>query len=821
MEFHKFIKIKKNGQIYYYLCPNVSNTAESCYNYMRSDINRVLLNNIPTNYSLINCTDVTSTTTSTSTSSTTSSTTSSSTTKKPCLVRFESVSFVNNSSFPYDYQTKQGYIEIKMKAQTGVTYYQFKIMSGNNVIKDWTSAVSQNTVMFKLNSATYTILVRDYNDINCTSSISNIIIPSLNCDIIINSVGVVCSNGQATATVNATSASGKILRYGILGFKEFQTSNVFQIGDSDNNGYSFIVGESGNEQNCNSQLNKVIKCQNPNHAPIAIDDTFSTTKGKGINNTVATNDSDPDSDPLTYSIVATPENGTVLMNSDGSFSYAPNATFIGIDTFEYKVCDNGTPPLCDNGIVSITVTEQTTVEYLFPACAVFVKYQNNVYYDDIDTNDGNNAKILVNNLPIDDEIGMTLYNGNLYLPHKSNGTYRVLSVASRTSVVKQFVNFTPSTHLLSGEKITAMCNDSDGNFYINTTHYRIHKFNKNNNDWVYGGLMYDLKDFIANHSDLTLNDISVNEERNSSMFVYIPNINSVLLNVYIGEFNSTTPATELMITVKLDNSFLLTSHLSFGLNKMNEHYYFVKNNSIESSYKVNGNNQAPYIYNKDGFTNITDVSYRNLPEKVQSSTQNNQCKNVDLSFNINLKNMIYTCTSSTTFSYEFDIFDGSGNYSYSVDGYTYTQINGTKFSKEFQTGSVYQVLLKDNVKNKIYYLIIKNPLDCSTFETSSTTSTTSSTTTQQTCVMIYDYSINGYQYVVPNETKSYGFNFSGTPPLTYEWSCDGGQVINGKFTQQASITWDDYYNGQRKISCKVYLCNGEDLIVNKNVFENV
>jgi len=87
--------------------------------------------------------------------------------------------------------------------------------------------------------------------------------------------------------------------------------------------------------------------------------------------------------------------------------------------------------------------------------------------------------------------------------------------------------------------------------------------------------------------------------------------------------------------------------------------------------------------------------------------------------------------------------------------------------------------------------------------------------------MIYDYLINGYEYVVPNETKSYGFTFSGTPPLNYEWSCDGGEVINGKFTQQVSITWDDYYNGQRKISCKVSLCNNEDLIIYKNVFENV
>jgi hypothetical protein len=256
---------------------------------------------------------------------------------------------------------------------------------------------------------------------------------------------------------------------------------------------------------------------------------------------------------------------------------------------------------------------------------------------------------------------------------------------------------------------------------------------------------------------------------------------------------------------------------------MNEHYYFVKNGSIESNYKVSSNNQVPYKFDDNGFNTLTDVTYRNLPLKVQSSTQNHQCKNVNLSFNINLKNMIYTCVSQSTFKYEFDIFDGSGNYSYSTDGFSFVQISGTRFSKEFNTDATYSVQLKDNVQNKSYTFIVRNPLDCSTFNTTSTSSTTntSSTTTQQSCIRIYDFEINGYQYVVPNETKSYGFTFSGTAPLTYEWSCDGGDVINGKFTQQSSITWDDYYNGQRKIYCKVELCDGEELVVEKNIFENV
>jgi hypothetical protein len=49
------------------------------------------------------------------------------------------------------------------------------------------------------------------------------------------------------------------------------------------------------------------------------------------------------------------------MNSDGSFSYAPSATFVGTDKFLYKICDNGTPVLCDTATIYISVTTPKVV----------------------------------------------------------------------------------------------------------------------------------------------------------------------------------------------------------------------------------------------------------------------------------------------------------------------------------------------------------------------------------------------------------------------------------------------------------------------------
>lgn len=51
------------------------------------------------------------------------------------------------------------------------------------------------------------------------------------------------------------------------------------------------------------------------------------------------NDSDAEGNALTAVIVTNPSNGSVVLNSDGKFTYTPNANFNGTDTFSYKAYD--------------------------------------------------------------------------------------------------------------------------------------------------------------------------------------------------------------------------------------------------------------------------------------------------------------------------------------------------------------------------------------------------------------------------------------------------------------------------------------------------
>jgi PKD repeat protein len=93
----------------------------------------------------------------------------------------------------------------------------------------------------------------------------------------------------------------------------------------------------------------------PNQAPSAVPDTYSTPQDAAL--TVAapgvlTNDTDPDGDALTAQLVGSTANGTVSLQSDGSFTYTPNAGFTGDDSFSYTASDGS---LTSTATVTITV----------------------------------------------------------------------------------------------------------------------------------------------------------------------------------------------------------------------------------------------------------------------------------------------------------------------------------------------------------------------------------------------------------------------------------------------------------------------------------
>ena len=77
--------------------------------------------------------------------------------------------------------------------------------------------------------------------------------------------------------------------------------------------------------------------------PVATSELFFTEVGGSISKTAAggvlKNDFDIDSESLTVELVSGPTNGALTLESDGSFSYTPNAQFSGTDSFSYRAND--------------------------------------------------------------------------------------------------------------------------------------------------------------------------------------------------------------------------------------------------------------------------------------------------------------------------------------------------------------------------------------------------------------------------------------------------------------------------------------------------
>jgi len=79
------------------------------------------------------------------------------------------------------------------------------------------------------------------------------------------------------------------------------------------------------------------------NAPAANNDSYNLPNAQSFSTTAATgvlaNDVDIDGDTLTASLVTNPGHGTLTLNSDGSFTYTPNAGWIGQDSFTYTASD--------------------------------------------------------------------------------------------------------------------------------------------------------------------------------------------------------------------------------------------------------------------------------------------------------------------------------------------------------------------------------------------------------------------------------------------------------------------------------------------------
>ncbi|WP_415795068.1 Ig-like domain-containing protein, partial [Mycolicibacterium frederiksbergense] len=122
--------------------------------------------------------------------------------------------------------------------------------------------------------------------------------------------------------------------------------------DADFNGTDSFTYTAGDGTETSSIATVSITISPVNDAPVAAGDTVSTDEDTVLNGNVLSNDSDADADTLTATLVDGPTNGTLTLNTDGSFTYAPDADYNGPDSFTYTASD-GT---ATSSIATVSIT---------------------------------------------------------------------------------------------------------------------------------------------------------------------------------------------------------------------------------------------------------------------------------------------------------------------------------------------------------------------------------------------------------------------------------------------------------------------------------
>ncbi|MFE5541092.1 FG-GAP-like repeat-containing protein [Streptomyces sp. NPDC056492] len=167
-------------------------------------------------------------------------------------------------------------------------------------------------------------------------------------DLVVSSSG---SNEVIVFEGDGTGAFGSPLAFGLNGGSNPQATAV---ADLDGDGRPDVVTANSNSsatfvKDASVLLNTV------NRTPAAVNDSYQhvgadTALVVGAPGVLG-NDTDPDGNTLTASLVSGPAHGTLTLNPDGSFAYQPTGAYVGSDSFTYKTAD-GT---VDSNAATVTI----------------------------------------------------------------------------------------------------------------------------------------------------------------------------------------------------------------------------------------------------------------------------------------------------------------------------------------------------------------------------------------------------------------------------------------------------------------------------------
>jgi large repetitive protein len=187
--------------------------------------------------------------------------------------------------------------------------------------------------------------------------------------------------------------------------------------------------------------------------PTAKPDTATTKENTPVTVPILVNDLGK-LDPASVTVTSGPNNGTVVINPDGSIKYTPVPGFNGTDVINYSVCDKSTPASCTTSSVTMTVTNNLPPETVNQTLPLMLNTATvNIPALVANDSDGTIASLKIVTLPNPTE-------GVLYLGNPSSGGTPVLAGQILTPAQASQLYFKPTAGFSGNSSFTFTATDN-------------------------------------------------------------------------------------------------------------------------------------------------------------------------------------------------------------------------------------------------------------------------------------------------------------------------------------------------------------------------
>ncbi len=191
---------------------------------------------------------------------------------------------------------------------------------------------------------TFQFVALDGSDSSAETTVS-ITVTEANGPPVANAVETTTNEDTSVAVaLSGFDPQGGALSYSVLtqpvnGTLQGSAPNLVYVPSANFNGADTFTYQVSNGANNSNVASVTINIAAVNDSPIIQGEAFDAQEGTEITGNLSANDTDIDGDTLTYELLSEAQNGTLTVNADGTFSYAPNANFSGVERFTYGVTD--------------------------------------------------------------------------------------------------------------------------------------------------------------------------------------------------------------------------------------------------------------------------------------------------------------------------------------------------------------------------------------------------------------------------------------------------------------------------------------------------